>query len=293
MRSEKHMLELIIGTAKEDDRIRAVYMNGSRTNPTVPKDIFQDYDIVYVVTETAPFLSDPDWIKRFGDLLMMQEPDLLDRGLRREVDFDRAYTYLMLFSDGNRIDLHIQTVEAMLEGYGEDKLTLPLLDKDECLPKIPPPSNQDYHVQKPAEGEFISYTNDFWWCLQNVAKGIWRDEVPYAKRMFEETTRRSLDLMAGWWIGIQTDFGVSTGKMGKYLKMYLPEEYWCMYKKTYSGADPEEMWGSVFAACELFRILAADVAEHFHFSYPAADDTNMTKYLKRVKELPADAKGVW
>lgn len=31
-----------------DDRIRAIYMNGSRTNSNVPKDIFQDYDgVVY------------------------------------------------------------------------------------------------------------------------------------------------------------------------------------------------------------------------------------------------------
>lgn len=52
MRSEKEMLELIINTAREDSRIHAVYMNGSRTNKNAPKDIFQDYDIVYVVEET-------------------------------------------------------------------------------------------------------------------------------------------------------------------------------------------------------------------------------------------------
>ena len=33
------MMELILRTAKEDARIRVVYMNGSRTNPNVPKDI--------------------------------------------------------------------------------------------------------------------------------------------------------------------------------------------------------------------------------------------------------------
>ncbi len=33
MRTEKEMMELIQRTAEEDSRIRAVYMNGSRTNP--------------------------------------------------------------------------------------------------------------------------------------------------------------------------------------------------------------------------------------------------------------------
>lgn len=50
MRTEEQMMKLILDTAKEDERILAVYMNGSRTNPNAPKDIFQDYDIIYVVT---------------------------------------------------------------------------------------------------------------------------------------------------------------------------------------------------------------------------------------------------
>ncbi len=33
MRSEQEMFELIINTARNDDRIRAVIMNGSRANP--------------------------------------------------------------------------------------------------------------------------------------------------------------------------------------------------------------------------------------------------------------------
>ena len=44
MRSEKEMYELILRIAREDERIRAVYMNGSRTNSNAPKDIFQRGD---------------------------------------------------------------------------------------------------------------------------------------------------------------------------------------------------------------------------------------------------------
>ena len=47
MRSEQEMLELIVNTARHDDRIRAVIMNGSRANPNAPRDFFQDFDIVY------------------------------------------------------------------------------------------------------------------------------------------------------------------------------------------------------------------------------------------------------
>ncbi|CAH2716734.1 Aminoglycoside 6-adenylyltransferase [Neobacillus rhizosphaerae] len=292
MRSEKEMFDLIIGVARKDERIRAVYMNGSRTNPHAPKDIFQDYDIVYVVTETASFIKDEKWIDVFGDLIMIQEPDKNDKLLGMEMNFDRSYGYLMLFSDGNRIDLHIETKEAMMEGYVSDKLTIPLLDKDNCLPLIPAPTDSDYHVEKPTELLFISCCSEFWWCLQNVAKGIWRDELPYAKLMFENTTRTSLDEMVSWWIGTKHDFQVSTGKMGKYFKKFLPESYWALYEETYSDGNYDNVWDSIFITCELFRTLAKDVAVYFQFTYPVDDDTNMTEYLKHVRKLPFNAKEI-
>ena len=72
MRTEKEMMDLILGVAKKDERIRAVYMNGSRTNPNAARDILQDYDIVYVVEETGSFIEDKGWIKTFGEILFMQ-----------------------------------------------------------------------------------------------------------------------------------------------------------------------------------------------------------------------------
>ena len=293
MRKEREMMDLIINFAKEDDRIRAVYMNGSRTNPHVPKDIFQDYDVVYVVSETLPFIEDKEWINEFGQLIMMQEPDNNDFGWSKELDFSKSYSFLMLFSDGNRIDLRFQTKEVMVEEYGKDKLTLPLMDKDHILPLIPAPCDSEYYVQKPSFMEYNGITNEFWWCLQNVAKGIWRDELPYAKLMFEDMVKKSLDLMVAWWIGIQHDFQVSPGKSGKYFKNYLPETYWDMYKETYTNSDYTKMWDSIFVTCDLFRILSQEVADHFNYMYPINDDIKMTKYLMTVRDLPSNATEIF
>jgi len=293
MRNEKEMFDLILGVAREDERIRAVYMNGSRTNSNAPKDIFQDYDIVYVVTETASFIKDEKWIDIFGELLILQEPDKIDKLLGMEMDFDRSYGYLMLFTDGNRIDLHIETKENMLEWYVKDSLTIPLLDKDNILPPIPSSSDINYHVKKPTEPMFMGCCNDFWWCLQNVAKGIWRDELPYAQQMFENVIRGRLDEMVSWWIGMNNDFQISAGKMGKYFKNYLPATYWEMYEKTYSDYHYDNLWNSVFVTCDLFRTLAEEVASNLFFTYPSNDDKNMTEYLIHVRNLPSDAKEIF
>lgn len=60
-RTETEMMNLILGTAKEDERVRTVILNGSRANPNVKKDIFQDFDIVYIVREMESFTCDHSW----------------------------------------------------------------------------------------------------------------------------------------------------------------------------------------------------------------------------------------
>jgi aminoglycoside 6-adenylyltransferase len=280
MRTETEMMDVIMMTAKEDERIRAVYMNGSRTNPNAPKDIFQDYDIVYVVTRTAPLIEDKRWLKSFGELLMIQEPDQNDRMSGNDKDFTMSYGYQMLFKDGNRIDLQLQAIDCAIERYLGDKLTIVLLDKDGCLPPIGEPTDLDYHVKKPTEGRYFSCCNNFWWCQQNIAKGLWRDELPYAKFMFENVVRHELDDMVSWWIGTQTNFKVSSGKLGKYFKDYLPDLYWEMYKASYADGNIENIWDAVFTAGVLFRTLARESAVALSYTYPEKDDRNMTIYLK-------------
>lgn len=283
MRSEQEMINLILKVAKEEERIRAVYMSGSRVNANVKKDIYQDYDIGYVVTETKSFLDNKNWISVFGDIAMVQEPDLVDAAFGIKHDFSRSYTWLMLFKDGNRIDLGIEIKEKMLEEYAKEKLITPLLDKDNCLPQIPPATDEDYWVKKPTEAQYTGCCNEFWWCLNNVAKGIARDELPYAMWMFNVVVRDMLVKMIEWYIGINTDFSVSAGKKGKFFKKYLPNELYEMYSKTYSDSEYNNLWAAVFKACELFRTIAMIVSEHLGYTYNQSEDTNMTEYVIKIK----------
>lgn len=170
MRKEKEMFDLIISTAQRDDRIRAVYMNGSRTNKKVKKDLLQDYDIVYVVKQNRPFYEDKYWIDIFGERLYMQYPDEIDRCNGIEVNFDKRYGWLIQFKDGNRLDLHVVPVEEV--DIKSDKLCIILLDKDGLLPAIPEPSDEDYLIKRPTQDEFYACCNEFWWCLNNIAKGL-------------------------------------------------------------------------------------------------------------------------
>jgi aminoglycoside 6-adenylyltransferase len=289
MRSEQEMLELIINTAKTDDRIRAVIMNGSRANPNAPRDIFQDFDIVYMVTDVAPFKKNLEWIKRFGEIMMMQTPeDMQDPPPSN----DGGFVYLMQFTDGNRIDLGIYPL-AKLNEIVKDSSSLLLLDKDGIIEPFGPTSERDYLPQPPTAKAFLDCCNEFWWVCPYVAKGLWREEIIYARTMFDQVLREELMKMLTWHIGIKTRFSRNPGKFGKYFQQYLEPELWEMLQKTYADASYDNTWEALFMMGNLFRIAAIRVADHFGFSYPYGDDKNVIAHLQHVRSLPKNAKEMY
>ncbi|MDY4939204.1 MAG: aminoglycoside 6-adenylyltransferase, partial [Oscillospiraceae bacterium] len=74
MRSEQEMYDLILGYARRHDDIRAVILNGSRANPNRKPDPFNDFDIVYLVRDLAPYKEKPVY-QDFGEILVYERTD--------------------------------------------------------------------------------------------------------------------------------------------------------------------------------------------------------------------------
>ena len=290
MRSETVMYRMFMDIAEADSRILAVYMNGSRTNGNAPKDIFQDYDIVFVVTETGSFISDREWIRKFGNILYMQYPD-------EHPDFpsdkDSFYGWLMQFDDGVRIDLHVESVSHAKAHIGDDKLCRILLDKEHILPLVPEATDEDYHVRKPSEAQFHACTNEFWWCSNNLAKGLWRKEILYVQDMANFVVRKQLEKMLSWKAGIRTDFHVSVGKSAKYLYRWLDADEYRNYVSTYFGGGINEAWDAVFLMCDLFDHTSEYVAEKLGYTYHTDEAAAARGFLEHVSKLPEDAEEIY
>lgn len=289
MRNEKEMIDLIVGVARDDERIRGVYMNGSRTNPNAPDDVFQDYDIVYVVTETAPFIDNEDWINIFGERLYMQLPEKMDKIMGYETDWGNCYGYLMQLADGNRIDLHLMTLQDSIKDMLHDRLCTILLDKDKAFPKIPKATDEDHWVKKPDQQQFSCCCNEFWWLLNSIGKGLWRGEIPYAMDMLNIYSRPQLIKMLSWYVGTHTDFSCSVGKSGKYLYKYLSENKGLRLLRTYPSASLENIWQAVFTMCDLFNEVAAKTARALNYTYDKTEAHNSRLFLDCTYELPGDA----
>jgi len=269
-------LELILNVAKEDPDIRAVLMSGSRANKDCPVDKYQDFDIVYFVKDVQPYWDNMSWIEeKFGKPILVQKPESIEL---IPPDRDGNYAYLMIFEDGNRIDL--QFTASIYEDDGEPVVLL--LDKDGTFPDIK--VQEDFwYVRKPSQKYFADCCCEFHWCLNNVAKGIARDELSYAMKQHNEYVRNMLVLMLSWYVGTRHDFQVSPGKEGKYFKKYLPEELYERFRKTYSDADYEHMWEAAFEMLYLFGDVARDVAEKLGFAYDEEEEQGIEKYMKMVR----------
>lgn len=285
MRNEKEMLDIIINTAKEDQHIRAVVLNGSRADSSIQNDIFQDYDICYIVTDIEPF-KNVKWIKRFGEIMILQQPNLMGETTPR--DFLHL-TYLMQFMDGTRIDLSIVTIN---DYDDEGEPWRALLDKDGILSLHYETAGKIYNIKPPTEKQFDDCCNEFWWLNPYIAKGLWREELPYAKEHMECYLRKEYLKMINWYVGIKNDFRISSGKMGKNLKNYLSKEEWTQFEKTYPNHDNEMIWDALFVMGDSFRQTAVIVAEHFGYLYPYEYDNNVTVYLKDVRKLSKNAKEI-
>lgn len=293
MRTEREMFDLILGEAKKDERIRAVYMNGSKTNKNAPKDIFQDYDIVYVVKETRPFYQDAGWIDRFGERLYMQMPEHMDSLMGLDCDCGRCFGWLIQFADGNRLDIHVVSEEYALDTIRDDRLCRILLDKDGLLPELPEATDADHWVKRPSEMEFQCICNEFWWCLNNVAKGLWRKEVPYVMDMVNFHVRPQLVRMLSWKIGFGHEFRCSVGKSGKYLEHFLNPKEWKRFLETYTDGEITHIWEGVMKMAELMDDMARELSGKMGYTYDTLEAGAAKGYLEHVRSLPEDAKEVY
>ena len=167
MRTDQEILELILETAKKL-QVDAVALSGSRTNQKVQTDEFQDYDLVYVVDDIDNLTSDLSWLDQFGKRIIEQEVTLEHRRL-----------YLMLFEDGNRIDLTL-CPKVHIKEWVESEADFTVLEDTKGLFESYSPSPERFWIHPASETDFKKACNEFWWVSAYVVKGICRNQVIYA-----------------------------------------------------------------------------------------------------------------
>ena len=266
MRTETEMMALILQIA-ESLQVEAVALSGSRINPHSQKDEFQDYDVVYIVDDLEDLISDLSWLDQFGKRIIEQEVTLGHRRL-----------YLMLFEDGNRIDLTLCPKESIQE-WVDSEANFEVIKDDKGLFEAYQPNSKRYWTCPPTEEEFVASCNEFWWVSAYVVKAIRRNQLIYATDHLYGICQQELLKVLAWLV--TSDRGVvDIGKNYKYLFQYLPAGQEKEFSALLDLSSFDKITQSLFATMGLFDREAQILAQKMGFTYDMEVAEKMISYAK-------------
>ena len=271
MKTEPIMLNLLLQVAKTL-KVEAVVLSGSRTDTKTPKDEFQDYDLVYVVDDIDTLTSDLSWLDQFGKRVIEQEVTLGHRRL-----------YLMLFEDGNRIDLTLCPIEHIKEWIDSEASYIVLVDEKGLFESYSP-SPQRFWISPASEMDFKKACNEFWWVSAYVVKGICRKQVSYVTDHLYGICQQELLKILAWQVA--SDRGaVDIGKNYKYLFNYLPIEKEKEFSALLDFSSLDKITQSLFATMQLFHQEAQRLAHKMGFDYDREVAEKMIEYAEERRCL--------
>lgn len=266
MRTDTEMMTQILQIA-DILKVEAIALSGSRMNPQSIKDEFQDYDVVYIVDDMEDLISDLSWLDQFGNLLISQY---------NVVDHRRLY--LMLFEDGNRIDLTLCPKEHIQE-WVDSEADFSILKDDKGLFEDYLPNPKRYWIWPPSEEEFAAACNEFWWVSAYVVKAIRRNQLIYATDHLYGICQQELLKVLAWQVA--SDRGtVDIGKNYKYLFQYLPAKKEKEFSTLLDLSSLDKITQSLFSTMKGFDREAQILAQKMGFTYDKEVAEKMITYAK-------------
>ena len=266
MRTDQEILGLILETAKKL-QVDAVALSGSRTDTKAPKDEFQDYDVVYVVDDLDNLTSDLAWLDQFGTRIIEQHNILGNRRL-----------YLMLFEDGNRIDLTLCPKDH-IQDWVESEADFTVLEDPKGLFVPHSPSPERFWTSPASETDFEKSCNEFWWVSAYVVKGICRKQVIYATDHLYGICQQELLKVLAWQVA--SDRGtVDIGKNYKYLFNYLPDEKEKDFSNMLDFSSSDKIIQSLLATMQIFHQEAQSLSQKMGFEYDREVAEKMIEYAE-------------
>ena len=266
MRTDQEMLGLILQIAKKL-QVDAVALSGSRTNQKIQTDEFQDYDVVYIVDDLDYLSSDFSWLDQFGERIIEQEVTLGHRRL-----------FLMLFEDGNRVDLTLCPKDQIQE-WVEKEADFTVLEDPKGLFESYSPRPERFWIHPASEMDFEKTCNEFWWVSAYVVKGICRKQVIYATDHLYGICQQELLKVLAWQVA--SDRGkVDIGKNYKYLFNYLPAEKKKEFSNLLDFSSLDKIIQSLLATMQIFHQEAQSLSQKMGFEYDREVAEKMIQYAE-------------
>jgi aminoglycoside 6-adenylyltransferase len=268
-------------------------LTSTRAVPGATVDLLSDYDVILIVKDIHPFHEDRRWLEDFGDVLVVYwDP------IHPEPEHgDEITANVTQYADGLKIDFTLWSVELFRKIVRAPALQAELdagyrvlLDKDQLTRELKPPAYQAYIPVCPTNESYQLLINDFFTDVPYMAKCLIRGELLPAKWCLDHDMKHvHLRPMLEWRMGLEHNWSVPTGSLGKGLKKKLPPELWSQLEETYAGAGVRENWEALYRTIALFRRVAMEVGTGLGYEYPLELDQRVTAYTQNMQRQMMDA----
>ncbi len=287
------IIPALIQWAMARNLVRAMVLTSTRAAPNAPVDALSDYDVILIVQDIQPFVTERTWLNDFGEVLVVYWDPIHPNPVFGLEQCGNVTQY----ADGLKIDFTLwpvalfqRIVAAPMLPDGLDAGYRVLLDKDHLTATLRPPTFTAYVPKPPTDTAYQTLINDFLSSAPYVAKCLWRDEIMPAKWVLDFDMKHPfLRQLLEWRMAMDHSWSVPAGNLGKGLKKRLPPDIWTALEQTYVGASIADNWEALAHTLALFRQVAVEVGEHLGYTYPHDLHQRVSAYVEQIKQMEPPA----
>ena len=270
----KEIKENICRYGEENSAIKAVIAIGSTTRQTVKADEYSDLDLIIVTDNPASWYSG-EYPKMLGDISIAFTEPTLGNGKEYRAIYDEDKDVDMIIFTSEQFTEAVKNGVAswvMNRGYdflcdnaGFSELVRENVKPSVALPQI-------------SEGDFLNLTNDFYFHNIWATKKLLRGELWSAKMCVDSYLKNYLLKMIELYC-YQED-GRDVWHDGRFIDRWVDDWILEKLKLCFAHYEEADIKNALLNSHELFRKLAAEVAEKNSFEYPLKAETTAMEYMR-------------
>ena len=272
----KEIKENICRYSEVDSEIKAVIAIGSSTRESVKADEYSDLDLI-IVTDNPTSWYSGEYPMQLGEISIgFLEPTL---GNGKE--------YRAIYDEDKDVDMIIFTPKQFTEavkngtaGWVMNRGYAFLCDKAGYSELVRAYVNPSVASPQISESEFINLTNDFYFHNIWAAKKLLRGELWSAKMCVDAYLKNYLLKIIEFYC-YQKD-GRDVWHDGRFVDRWADD--WILEKLTvcFAHYEKNDIGKALVHTHELFKKLAADVADMNRYIYPQKAENTASEFLKRL-----------
>jgi aminoglycoside 6-adenylyltransferase len=260
------MKENILTWAHEHDDIRLVIVVGSRARSEHPGSELSDLDLLIFTDNRDWYLSNQDWMARFGTVLFAEKAMTSGQDPELMVVYDNFQGVDFVFLPARVIremNPEQELPDLFLRGFAV------WVDKDNVSPLLTSAADaQKQNIsrqQKPSQEEFTHAIRLFLFGAYYVGRVLYQNDLWLAKSR-EHDLRGGVLKMMEWHARSKHNWSLDVWHMGKYIETWAERPILDRLPQIFAGYAKKPSQIALDECVQLFETMAYEVAEAGNYS---------------------------